>query len=113
MKLRLSTLGLHLAIFFAMTYGYEHYISVIYGYEGYRLEPDQANWTMAVAAVVALSLVTPVRAERPSTLFYHIVLSFVLIPMMVLFYAQGQAVDYMAQVSASYALSVAALSVMK
>jgi hypothetical protein len=110
---RLITLGLHLAIFFALMYGYQNYISVVYGYEGYRLEPNEAHWHIAFAAVVMTSLITPIKAERPSTLFYHAVLTFVLFPMLVMFYAENQSLEYIGQVLASYALAVALLFVLK
>ncbi|MEN3295663.1 MAG: hypothetical protein V7642_4916 [Burkholderiales bacterium] len=106
MTYRLLILILHLGIFFALGYGYENDIVVVYGYEGYRLEPNQDYWYVAFAAVVAMSLITPIKAERPSTLFYHVTLTFVLIPMLVMFYAQNNSPDYIAMVIACYALSV-------
>jgi hypothetical protein len=106
MTYRLFILVLHLAIFFALGYGYENDIAVVYGYEGYRLEPNQDYWYVAFASVVAMSLITPIRADRPSTLFYHVTLTFVLIPMLVMFYAQNNSLDYMAMTVVCYTLSI-------
>lgn len=110
---RLVTLMLHLGIFNAMAYGYQRYVAGVYGYEGYRFEPNHDYWYVAFAAVVAMSLITPIRNERPSTLFYHVVLTFVLIPMLVLFHAQNGPPEYMAMVTASYVLSVVTQYVVK
>lgn len=113
MTYRLITLILHLGIFYALAYGYEHYIAVLYGYEGYHFEPNQDYWYVAFASVVVMSLITPIRNERPSTLFYHVALTFVLIPMLVMFYAQNNSPEYMAMVLASYTISVVLLFVLK
>lgn len=110
---RLVTLCLHLGIFYALAYGYQHYIALIYGYEGYRFDPNEDYWYMAFASVVIMSLITPVRDDRPSTLFYHVVLTFVLIPMLVILHAQNRPLEYMGMVLASYVLSIALLFLLK
>jgi hypothetical protein len=107
MKARIVMLGLHFAMFFALAWAYEHFVVPIYGYEGYIFEPDQANGYIALAAVALASLITPAAAHKPSTLFYQIVLQFVVIPLLILFYAHGERWEYPAQVLTAHALSIA------
>ncbi len=107
MNSRVVTLALHLGIFFVLTYGYENYVAVIYEYEGYVLTPNKASWYIALLAVILLSLLTPVAPHKPSSLLYQLTLIMVLLPMLVLFYAEDQPLIYMLQVLAAYGLCVA------
>ncbi|MEG1055075.1 MAG: hypothetical protein RSF79_23905, partial [Janthinobacterium sp.] len=102
MKNRFAILGLHLSIFLAFVYGYEYYIFPIFEYMGYVFEPNEAKWYAALACVTAGSLLTPIDQEKPSTLFYQMILTFVLIPMLVLFHAEDKPWLYMGQVFAAY-----------
>ncbi|MEN3363400.1 MAG: hypothetical protein V7606_674 [Burkholderiales bacterium] len=105
MKQRIGILVLHFAIFFALAYAYENFVSVQYGYEGYVFHPDEANRSLALICVAALSLITPVEARKPSTIFHHLTLVAVLLPMLVMFYAAGQPWEYMAQCMFAYAVT--------
>lgn len=106
MRHRLIIVSLHLGIFLALAFGYEHFIVPLYGYEGYVFLPNAENGYIALIAVVALSLVTPIAFHKPSTLFYQYTLIFVLIPMLMLFYAENKHWEYPAQVLSAYLLSV-------
>jgi hypothetical protein len=110
---RLTLLALHLAIFFVLMYGYQYYIVPIFGYEGFVFHPDQDARYLAIAAVMLLSLLTPVSEEKPSTVFYHLILTTLLFPMLVLFYAAGKPWEYIAQVLLAYLLCVALPRFMK
>jgi hypothetical protein len=106
MKARLAILGLHLAMFFALTFAYARFVVPLYGYEGYFFQPAEANGYLALAAVALTSLITPAAARKPSTLFYQMVQQFVVIPLLVLFHAHDERWEYPAQVLAAYAFSI-------
>lgn len=106
MATRLIILALHLSIFFALSFGFEHYIVPLYGYEGYEFYPNAENWYMALVAVTALSLVTPISHLKPSTLFQQLTLTVSIIPMLVLFYAEDKSLMYPSQVVAAYLLTI-------
>src|SRR4051812_42271809 len=98
MPYRLTILSLHLCMFFLLAFGYEQFMVPLYGYTGYVFEPNKVNGCLALIGVVGLSLITPVAFEKPSTLFYQLTLGLVLMPMLVLFYAEGKEWEYPAQV---------------
>ncbi len=106
MRYRLSLLGLHLMIFMVLAYGYEHYISVLYAYEGFGFRPDEGKRYFALVAVCALSLITPTDPAKPSTAFHHLLLTVILIPMLVLFYAEDLPLEYTLQVLTAYAVTI-------
>lgn len=94
MKNRIYILGLHLSHFFALAFGFEHYIVPIYGYDGYVWVPDEYKFFTALVTILGLSLITPTTSQKPSTLFYNMILILVLIPMLVLFYAENKPWEY-------------------
>lgn len=106
MRHRLTPLILHLCIFFVLAYGYENAIVPLYGYEGYVFQPNIANGYLALTAVVVLSLMTPIAFQKPSTIFYQFTFVLVLIPILVLFYAEDKQWEYPAQVVIAYIFSV-------
>ncbi|WP_019143181.1 hypothetical protein [Noviherbaspirillum massiliense] len=113
MRYRLTLLFLHLCMFMALVFGYESFIVPLYGYEGYVFQPNIANGYAAVVAIAMLSFITPATFKKPSTLFFHLTLVFVVIPMLVLFYAEGKDWEYPAQVVAAYIFSVLLLRFIK
>lgn len=106
MRQRLFPLVLHLCILFVLMYGYEHYIAPIYGYEGYVFDPHEEGWYAALAMVTVMSLITPVAPHKPSTLFYQVMLTNVIIPMIVLYWAGNRPFEYLAQVMVAYCLAI-------
>src|SRR5680860_539490 len=102
MNNRIYTLGLHLGQFFALAFCFENYIVPIYGYEGFTWEPNEYKLFAAVATVIVLSFVTPIKSHKPSTLFYHLALTFTIIPMAMLFYAENKPWGYAAQIITAY-----------
>ena len=106
MRYRLIILSLHLCMFFVLSFGYENCIVPLYGYEGYVFQPNEQNRYMALIAVIALSLITPVAFYKPSTLFYKFTLIFFSITKLMLFYAEGKNWEYPAQVLIAYIFSV-------
>lgn len=104
--IRIAVLGLHLLAFLLLAHGYEHSVSVIYASEGFHYTPNDDKWLTALGLAAALSIVTPLRPDRASTLFYHLVLCLVLLPMLVLFHAEDQPGVYLAQVATGYLLSI-------
>jgi hypothetical protein len=105
--IRIAVLGLHLLAFMLLAHGYEHSVSVIYASEGFHFTPNDDKWLIALGLTAALSFLTPLRSDRASTLFYHLVLCLVLIPMLVLFHAEDQPDIFVAQAVAGYLFSVA------
>lgn len=104
--IRIAVLGLHLLAFLLLAHGYEHSVSVIYASEGFHFTPNDDKWLAALGLAAVLSVVTPLRSDRASTLFYHLVLCLVLIPMLVLFHAEDQPGEYVAQVAAGYVVCI-------
>lgn len=104
--IRIAVLGLHLLAFLLLAHGYENSVSVIYASEGFHYTPNDDKWLTALGLTAALSILTPLRSDRASTLFYHLVLCIVLIPMLVLFHAEDQPGEYVAQVAVGYVLSI-------
>ncbi|WP_151634876.1 O-antigen polymerase [Noviherbaspirillum aerium] len=105
--IRIAVLGLHLAAFLLLARGYEDSVSVIYASEGFYFMPNDDKWLLALVTAAVLSIITPIRSDRASTLYYHLVLCLVLIPMLVLFHAEDLPGSYIAQVAAGYALCIA------
>jgi len=106
-EVRIAMLGLHLLAFMLLAYGYEHSVSVIYASEGFHYTPNDDKWLIALGLTAGLSILTPLRPDRASTLFYHLVLGLVLIPMLVLFHAEDQPDTFVAQAAGGYLLSIA------
>lgn len=104
---------LHLAIFFLLLYGYEYYIVPIYGYEGYYFEPNKGKFIFALGMSFILSLLTPIDNSKPSTLFLHVTLIFVLIPMLVIFYADDKSWVYTLQSVVAYCIILLVLPSLK
>ncbi|WP_143131205.1 hypothetical protein [Noviherbaspirillum humi] len=104
---------LNLAMFVALTFGYENFIVPLYGYEGYVFQPDITNGYAAVIAIIILSIIIPATFKKPSTLFFQLTMVFILIPMMVLFYAEGKSWEYPAQVVTAFVFSVGLLRFIK
>lgn len=113
MRYRLLVLVLHLCIFLVLAFGYENFIATLYAYQGYEFLPNAANGYIALATVAALSLLTPVGFQRPSTLFFQFTLIFVLMPMLVLFYAEDKNETFMAEAVAAYVFSIVLASLLK
>jgi hypothetical protein len=113
MRYRLLVLVLHLCIFLVLAFGYENFIATLYAYQGYEFLPNAANGYIALATVAALSLLTPVGFQRPSTLFFQFTLIFVLMPMLVLFYAEDKNGTFMAEAVAAYVFSIVLASLLK
>jgi hypothetical protein len=112
MKIRASFLVMHMVAFLILLAGYEQYVSTIYASEGFAWHPDDDKWPVAMACVFLLSLLTPVRSDRASSLFFQMVLMLVLLPMLVLFYAEDQPGSFVAQVVAAYVLTIALRRIM-
>lgn len=107
MKTRFLVLALHLGIFFTLLAGFEHYVAVIFAYDGYFYQPEAGSLALAAGLAVLLSLLTPVAARRPSTLLYQCTLIFVLLPMMVLYHAERKPLEHALYPILAYAVSVA------
>ena len=112
-KPRLVMSVLHLAIFSLLLYGYEYYIVPIYGYEGYYFEPNKVKFIIALGMSFILSLLTPIDNSKPSTLFLHVTLIFVLIPMLVIFYADDKPWEYTIQSVVAYGIILLMLPSLK
>lgn len=102
MSNRIFLLGLHLGQFFALAFGFEHYIVPIFGHEGFFWTPDETKFFSALAIVVTLSFITPAKSLKPGTLFFQLAMIFVLIPMVMLFYAENKPWEFMLQICAAY-----------
>jgi len=99
---RIAIFSLHLAIFLVLFFGYEYFIVPKFGYEGYFFEPNNVNIFISLILMMILSLSTPIESGKPSTLFLHITLILVLIPMLVLFCAENKPWAYTFQSVAAY-----------
>jgi hypothetical protein len=107
MKDRPVILALHVALFLGLLYAYKEYVVPIYGYDGYTYQPDEAMLPVVFGAVLLLSALTPIAYQKPSTVFYQLMLTMTIIPMLVLFYAEKQPWEYVAQVMAAYVVTIA------
>lgn len=110
---RLVMFALHLAIYFLLLYGYEHHIVPLYGSEGFYFEPSKAKFSLSLGLAILLSLLTPVDDERPSALFLQVALMFVLIPMLVIFYAEDKPWVYTLQAVTAYCVVLLVLPLLK
>jgi hypothetical protein len=113
LKDKIAIMSLHFAIFFALVIAYAYYIVPIFGYEGYVFEASKEKLIATLGLCLILSLITPKDDRKPSTLFLQIALVFVLLPMLVLFYAADKPWMYTLEAVAAYALVAVMVSVIK
>lgn len=110
---RLAMMCVHLAFFFTLLLGYEYYIVPLYGYSGFVFAPNNIKFIPALCFLLIISFVTPIDQKKPSTLFLHITLMFVLIPMLVLFYAADNPWLYILQTNTAYIVLIIVVSILK
>jgi hypothetical protein len=107
MKARIGILLLHFAVFYTLMFAYEYFVVPRYEYQGFSFQPDEANLYIVLLCVAVLSLITPVSAEKPSTLFNHMTLVLVLMPILVMFHAAREPWEFAAAAMIGYAITVA------
>jgi hypothetical protein len=112
-KDKIVVMSLHFAIFFALLIAYAYYIVPIFGYEGYVFEANKEKLIATLGLCLILSLITPKDDRKPSTLFLQVALVFVLLPMLVLFYAADKPWMYTLEAVTAYALVAVMVSVVK
>lgn len=86
---KLSISLYYLAAYLLILIGYNQFVVPIYGYMGFSWNIDQLKMTEGMFLSFFLPWVLPVRFVKPSDLLLHIQLLFPIIPMLVLYGAEG------------------------
>lgn len=85
----------YIASYALILLGYHEFVVPIYGYLGFEWNPDPVKITESVFLSFLLPWFLPVRFARPSDLLLHLQLLFPILPMIVLYAAEGQSRDFL------------------